>query len=115
MVVVAEEHALGDLQLEPLGGEAGCRSSTIRTIVGSACDLNWTGDRLTATVICCRPFGRLGAGGPQHPFADFVDQADFLGERDELAGLIGPCSGWSQRISASNPVTASLEASTQGW
>ena len=33
-----------------------------------------------------RPFDGLGAGSPQHPFADFVDQPDFLGQRDEQGG-----------------------------
>src|SRR5207244_13611065 len=32
------------------------------------------------------PFGRLEAGGPEHPLADREDQAGLLGERNEQSG-----------------------------
>ena len=114
MVVVAEEHAFGDLQLEPLGGKS-VSLSTIRTMVGSACDLNWIGDRLTATVMCC---GHLAASAQAvrstHSPISLIRPISSASGMN-CAGLTGPCSGWSQRISASKPVTSSLEASTHGW
>ena len=53
------------------------------TVDGSDGALNWIGDRLTATDTCCGPFRGFRAGGSEHPFADLVDEPDFLGERDE--------------------------------
>ena len=83
MFVVAEEHALGDFQLQPLGGKAGIaehrpdhRRQRMRLELHRR-QVDRDGHLL-------RPLRRFGAGGPQHPFADLVDQADFLSERDEL-------------------------------
>ena len=86
--------------------------STVLTTVGSASDLNWTGERLTATEMCLRPFRRLGAGRPQHPFADLVDQADFLRERDEQRGADGPVLGMipaDQRLEAGDRLARSID------
>ena len=46
--------------------------------------LNWTAERLTATLMCSGQLGGLGAGLPQHPLAERHDQPGLLGERNEL-------------------------------
>ena len=47
---------------------------------------NWKGERLTATKGVGKP-GDLRAGLRKHPFADRLDDADLLGDRDEERGL----------------------------
>jgi hypothetical protein len=60
-----------------------------------------------------RPFGRLGAGGPQHPFADLVDQPDFLGERDEHRRADRPVLGMvpaDQRLEPGHRLARGVDA-----
>src|SRR4051812_6348731 len=43
-----------------------------------------TGETLTASLIWLGQAGGLGAGGLQHPVAEFVDQAGVFRQRDEF-------------------------------
>src|SRR6188472_1549837 len=60
-----------------------------------------------------RPFCRLGTGSPQHPFANLVDEADFLGERDEFGWAYRPAF-WvipaDQRLEAGNLFARAIDA-----
>ena len=83
--VVADEHGLGDLELEPArrqagGGQRGDDLQRQR----AALELDRRNVDRDLDVV--RPGRGLGAGGGQHPFADLVDQAGLFGDRDELGG-----------------------------
>ena len=85
VLIVAQQHAFGNLQLEALGGEAGfaehspdqCRKRMRFELDRREVD----GDRDMLRPVC-----GFGASGAKHPFADFVDEAEFLGERNERRG-----------------------------
>ncbi len=74
--------------------------------------MTWIGERLTATLMSSGQQRGLGAGGPQHPFAERHDQADLLGHRDELdrrdhAALgVAPAQ---QGLAAGHPVVAQAD------
>ena len=58
------------------------------------------------------PGGRLGAGGPQHPLPDLLDQAGILGDRNEIgrrnhaAQRMPPAQ---QRFTAGDVVVAQID------
>ena len=59
-----------------------------------------------------RPGGRLGAGGPQHPFAELVDQAGILGHRNEFGGRDHAAFGMApaqQRLAAGDLVAREID------
>jgi hypothetical protein len=58
---------------------------------------------------------QLRAGGAQHPVAELVDDAGFLGQRMNSAGGIMPRTGWRQRTSASMPMMRPLLRQACGW
>ena len=61
-----------------------------------------------------RPRGRLGAGFSQCPFADRDNQADLLGERNEIGRATMPRTGWCQRSNASKPEIRPVSRVTRG-
>ena len=83
-IALGEEHALGDLELEPLGSNAGLAQMLARPSSTTPGSLNCSGERLTATRTWSGQLRRFLERGPQHPFADLADQAGFLGQRNEL-------------------------------
>ena len=59
-----------------------------------------------------RPGRRLGAGGSQHPFAEFVDQAGVFRDRDEFGGRDHAAFGMApaqQRLAAGHLVAAEID------
>ncbi len=83
MIIVAEEYALGDFQLKALGWKMGV-AQYHPDDGGQRGRLELDGRQVDRDGDVLGPVRRLGAGRAQHPFADLVDQADFLRERDEL-------------------------------
>ena len=110
---LGEKHGFGDLELEPLGGEAGVSERAdhgVDEIERSELDRRQI-DRDRHPV---RPRRGFGAGGPEHPFADRDDQAGRFGDGMKSQGGIIRWLGWRQRRSASKPVTRLPEMSTSG-
>ena len=73
---------------------------------------NCTGERLTATLRSPGQFAAVGAGLPDHPFADRHDEADLLGERDERAGRHHAVLGMvpaDQRLEAADLVAREID------
>ena len=59
-----------------------------------------------------RPVRRLGAGRPQHPFAERIDQAGLLRDRNELGRRDHAALGMvpaQQRLAADDPVVADVD------
>ncbi len=84
-LVVADQHGLGDLELEPAmrqGPSSECRRDVERQRL--ALELHRRDVDRDANVI--RPVRRFRHGGVEHPVAEFVDQAAFLGHRNEIRG-----------------------------
>ena len=81
-VEVAEERALGQLELQPVGVEIGLGQDALDHLdeVGAAelqrRDVDGDGQ--------ARPGAAVEAGAAQHPFAQIDDQAGMLGDRNEL-------------------------------
>ena len=65
-------------------GSSPVSASAAATFNGSACDLNWTGETLTASADVRGPGGRFGACGSQHPLPDLLDQAGLLGNGNKI-------------------------------
>ena len=84
-VAVGEEHALGDLELKPLGaqfmlGERGGDDVDDRRIV------ELDRGQIDRDPHRIGPFDRLGERGLEHEFADLADHSAFFGQRNELVG-----------------------------
>ncbi len=108
-----QEHAFGDLQLQPFGGQArigergGDDGDELRVLqlVRRHVDRDADGRR---------PLRGFGAGGPHDPFADRPDQARFLGKGHEFLGRDQPQLGVApaqQRLETGQPP---VPASTTG-
>ncbi len=81
---IVEKHRLGDFELQPLGPQAGAAQRVDhRRDEAAAGEL--AGGDVDGDAHVARPARRLGAGGPDDPFAERVDQADFLRYGNELA------------------------------
>ena len=114
-VIVGEEHAFGDLQLELRAAGRRLRRWRARRSSADSGSTNWIGDRLTAMRTLLGPFGRFEAGGAQHPFADLRIRPASSASGMNMSGEIDPRVGWCQRTSASKPEISSLRALTIGW
>ena len=81
-VEVAQQRALGELELEPVGVEIGLGQDALDHFdeVGAA-ELQRRDVHRHGQV---RPGAAVEAGAPQHPLAEIDDQAGMLGDRDEL-------------------------------
>ena len=84
-VVIGDQHRFGDLEFEPARVEPGLGQC--------GCDLQRQRFRLEldrrdvdGDADMGRPGGGFGAGGAQHPLPDLLDQAGFLGDRNEIGG-----------------------------
>ena len=107
---VLEQHRLGDLQLQALGRQArggqGRDDGAHQTPVA---ELGRRQVHRQAHVV--GPLGRLGAGVAQDPLAQRDDQADLLGQRDEVGRRdhapirVAPTQ---QRLAARHPLVAQI-------
>src|SRR5690348_7804992 len=82
MLVIAEEHAFRDLELEPLGGKAGFAEDRPYPR-RQRMELELNRRKVDRDTYVLRPSCSLLAGSSKDPLADFIDEADFLGERNE--------------------------------
>ena len=90
-------------------------ASALATTVGRLSLENWCAETLTATR--SSP-GQLAASAQAWRSAHSPSRSIRLVSSAigmNSAGLIGPRSGWFQRISASNPVTRQSVERTTGW
>ena len=113
-LVVADQHGLGDFEFEPVRARPEAASApAIRSASVGAFEL----DRrdVDREPDMRRPGRGLGAGGAQHPFAELVDQAGVLRDRDEFGRRDHAAFGMApaqQRLAAGHLVAA---RSTSGW
>jgi hypothetical protein len=90
-------------------------ASALVTIVGRLSEVNCWAETLTATLSspghCAASAQAWRSAHSPRPPMRLVSSAIGM----NTAGLIGPRSGWFQRISASNPETMLSSALTTGW
>ena len=111
-IVVADQHRLGDLELEPACGQTrGRQRCDDLQRQRAALELHRRDVDREADIV--RPGRGLDAGRGQHPLAELVDQAGLLGDRDEFgrrdhaALRMAPAQ---QRLAAGDPVVLQVEA-----
>ena len=112
---LGQEHAFGDLELEPVGADPG-----FPEVLGDHGDdrriVELQRRQVDRDAHMVGPMRGFLQRRPQHPFADLADQAGFLGERHELGrARSARASGGCQRTSASKPEISSPAAWTIGW
>ena len=113
-ILVDDQHALGDLQLDPP-----------RIRLDRLDDRQQAGDEIRLAEIergdvdrhrQVLPVARLDAGRAERPAAQIGDHAGSLGQRDEAGRReLTPCCGWFQRTSASATATRLLLSDSCGW
>ena len=81
---VLHQHGLGDLEFQPAGRQARARQRPHDDLEQALAD-QLDGGEVDRHLDVLRPGRRVGAGAVDHPFADRDDQAELLGERDEIA------------------------------
>ena len=110
--VVADQHGLGDLELQPARRQAGGgqrRDHLQRQ--RAALELHRRDVDGEADVV--GPFGGFHAGRGQNPFAELVDQAGFFGDRHEIRRRNHAAHGMApahQRFAAGDAVVLQAEA-----
>jgi len=93
-VHVVGQQAFSQLQLEPVGADAGIFDGRHHQLyelgVAKLAHADIDGNRELFRLWTFRPCGKLGASGFQHPLAQRQDQPAFLGLRDEVVGKHQP-------------------------
>ena len=77
-IAFGEEHAFGDLELEPLGANAGLLRDGCEIIVDDVRIVELERRQVDRDADLVGPLRRFLERGPQHPFADLADQAGSL-------------------------------------
>ncbi|GCC48752.1 hypothetical protein chiPu_0033275, partial [Chiloscyllium punctatum] len=91
-IVVADQHGLGDLELEPRGRESRRRQRG-GDVERQRLALELDRRHVDRNMDMIRPVHGFPARGVEHPVPEIVDQAGILGDRDEVRGRDGPALG----------------------
>ena len=81
---IVDQEILGDLELEPLRRQPGLLQH-FGDGLGNVAVAELRGRQVDGDDQRLGPFDRVGAGAPQHPFAERDDQAGILGHGDEMS------------------------------
>ncbi len=113
-LLVGEQHALGDLDLEAFGGEAAFLQHVAHDLDDVAV-VDLRGRDVDGDVDAGPRLAVLDRA-PHDELADVLDEAGLFGERNEdLRATPLPSSGSVQRASASTPSTWLPLGSMSGW
>ena len=110
-LAVLHQHRLGDLDLEPVGRQAG-RGQRVDHRCGDVLPAQLHRRDVDRHLDIVRPAGGIGAGLPQHPFAERHDQPGFFRDRDEFGGRDHAADGMvpaDQRLAAADFVRLQIQ------